>query len=111
MLGVAVSVTRVQKGIEHGDGDDELLRRVIRIHENFVEFVPLALLLMLIFEIGGGMSTLLHGLGIVLIIARVLHIIGMAGEQDIRPARAGGALLTHGVIGVVALTILWQMLA
>jgi len=110
VLGVSVSMMRVPKKIEHGDGGDERLRRVIRTHGNFAEFVPLALLVMLILEIEGGSATLLHGLGIVLIVARILHVVGMIGEQDIRPARAGGALLTHLVIGVAALNVLYAVM-
>ena len=52
------------------------------------------------------------GLAIVtLSVSRVPHVIGMAGEQDIRPARAGGALLTNATIAVAALGILYPLVS
>lgn len=110
VLSIAVSVTRARKGIEHGDGGDDRLHRLIRIHGNFAEFVPLALVLMLILEIGGGSPTLLHGLGIALIVGRVAHIFGLAGARDWRPGRAAGSLLTNAVIVVAAFAMLRQVL-
>ena len=110
VLSIAVSVTRARKGIEHGDGGDDRLHRLIRIHGNFAEFVPLALVLMLILEVGGGSPTLLHVLGIVLVVGRVSHFFGLAGTQDWRPGRAAGSLLTSAVIVVTAFAVLRQVL-
>ncbi|MBL8742189.1 MAG: MAPEG family protein, partial [Myxococcales bacterium] len=50
---------------------------MIRTHGNNAEFVPLALLLLLIAELMGGSSTALHVLGGTLFVARISHAIGM----------------------------------
>ena len=51
--------------------------RMIRLHGNAVEYIPLALVLMAIYEITGGSHTLLHVAGIVLIVGRILQTWNM----------------------------------
>lgn len=45
VLSIWVSVGRAQFTVHHGDGGHEPLRRRIRSHANFIEYVPLTLLL------------------------------------------------------------------
>lgn len=109
VLSATVAAGRGRYKVGYGDGDNERLRRLIRIHGNFAEYVPLALVLLLILELSGGSATLLHGLGIALIVARMLHVIGLVGEKDVTIARAGGTGLTNAVIAVAALSILREL--
>ena len=111
ILGVSVFATRIRKRIEHGDDGDNRLRRLIRIHGNFAEYVPLALVLMLILELNGSSSMYLHSLGIALIVARVLHVVGMMGERDVRIARGGAAVMTSATIATASFSLLRQLLA
>ncbi|MBL6458469.1 MAPEG family protein [Belnapia sp. T6] len=111
VLTLLVVRARFGSGVMLGMGEDRRLHRAVRAHANFTEFVPLALLLIALNE-GLRVSTfLLHGLGMVLVLARVLHAIGISREPDIRAARGPGAVLTLAVIIVASLTLLSRALA
>jgi len=69
---------RFSKQIILGDGgNDEMLRR-IRAHGNFVETVPMALILLLLNELSGTSANWLYGLGGALVLARLCHYAGIA---------------------------------
>lgn len=91
-----------------GDGGHPLLQRAIRAHANFAEYVPLALLLLLVIELSRMSLYLVHALGVVLVIARVLHGYALAFTAEFRFGRFWGALLTIAVLIVEALLCLYQ---
>lgn len=97
-----------QKGIPLGDGGDPKMLRVIRGHANFGEYVPLALLLMLILELSRFSVYVLHGLGLVLLLSRILHGYALSFTSRFRFGRVWGAGLTFFVLLVEALLCLWQ---
>jgi uncharacterized membrane protein YecN with MAPEG domain len=114
MLVVLIAVVvkerwRAKVGIGHGD--DRRLQRVIRIHANFVENVPLALLLMGIVELGGLTPNWLHGLGVALVVGRILHVIGLSRTVRANPWRALGVVVTGAVLITGALKALQQFLS
>jgi uncharacterized membrane protein YecN with MAPEG domain len=86
-----------------GDGGDELLARRIRVHANFTENVPIALALMALLELSGLLAPWLWSLGGVLLIARVLHSIGLSGSSGNSFGRLWGASLTWVVLAAMAL--------
>jgi uncharacterized membrane protein YecN with MAPEG domain len=59
----------------------------IRAHGNNAEYVPLAIVMLLITELCGGKSIILHALGGTLLLARILHPIGLPLRP--RTRRAG----------------------
>jgi uncharacterized membrane protein YecN with MAPEG domain len=82
----------------------ELAERV-RIHQNFLEYVPLALIMMALIEINGGNTTFLYVFGVVLIISRIAHAIGLKHDNMAHPGRiigAGGTALMSLVAAVYA---------
>lgn len=74
-----VGMYRVKNKVDIGDNADKQLIRRIRSHANFIETVPLALILLITIELMGASSVLIHSLGATLVIARVLHFIGLSG--------------------------------
>jgi uncharacterized protein len=68
--------------------------RMMRIHGNAVEYIPIALLLMLVYELNGGAHTALHVCGGALILGRVLHAAGLWGSDGQSAGRAIGQTLT-----------------
>jgi uncharacterized membrane protein YecN with MAPEG domain len=84
--------------VAFGDGGVPALTHAIRAHGNFVEYVPFALLLILLVELTGGARGTVHGLGIPLIAARVLHIWGVMPVNGPFFGRAAGIVLTLLVI-------------
>jgi uncharacterized membrane protein YecN with MAPEG domain len=86
----------------------ELAER-IRIHQNFLEYVPLAVILMGIIEINGGNTTFLHVFGVVLIIARIAHAIGLKHDNMAHPGRVIGAGGTALISVVAAVYAIWMV--
>ena len=107
-LAVRVIGARRSAKVAIGDGGDAPLRRRMRVHANFAEYVPLALLLIALLE-GLKISTLvLHGLGVVLLFGRVVHAFGVSQEPEDLRLRVTGMVATFGVIlvaGVICLAI------
>lgn len=60
-----------------GDGGDETLRRRIRAFGNFVEYVPICLLMLAIVEISDASKTLLWAVATLLVVGRIIHAFGM----------------------------------
>jgi uncharacterized membrane protein YecN with MAPEG domain len=77
-----------------GSGGDAGLEQAIRAHGNFIEYVPLILLLMLVLELDGVQAARLHALGIALTLGRVLHAWGLHAQRGPSFGRAAGSLLT-----------------
>jgi uncharacterized protein len=96
-----VVARRVQSGIHLMDGGDAVLVRRIRAHANFTETVPLALLLMLLLELGGLGAAWLWWLGLALIAGRMLHVAGLL-VKGMAWSRLSGMVLTITVISFEA---------
>lgn len=77
-----------------GDGGDPSMLRRIRGHANFAEYVPLILVLMGLLENGGSPKWLLHALGGMLLVGRLLHGYTFAFTKEWPFGRTAGILLT-----------------
>ena len=53
-LGINVTVHRVKLKVSLGDGGNPQMLRMIRLHGNAVEYIPLAIVLMLAYELNSG---------------------------------------------------------
>ena len=93
---------RFSARVSVGDGGDKDLLRRMRVHANFAEYVPFALLLMGLAESLALDARLLHGVGIVLALGRYAHAYGMSRRKDILPLRTGGMIATLSVLIVLA---------
>ncbi|HRH00452.1 MAG TPA: MAPEG family protein [Polyangiaceae bacterium] len=110
MLNIAlanqVSTQRRRDKVGVGTGDSKELLLAVRVHANNAEFVPLALVMLLLAELCGGGSVGLHVAGGVLLVSRLAHALGMP-----RPApnalRFFGTAATWGMIVGVSCWVLW----
>ena len=105
-LSFNVAQTRMSKKIGLGDGEDEELKRAIRMHGNFSEYVPMILVLFIVLELNGTSDKVIHVLGSILIIARLLHVWGLSISSGESKPRFWGILLTWLVMGGSASLIL-----
>jgi len=105
-LGVRVSGLRVSRKVLIGHGNVPQLESRMRAHANFNEYVPIALLLMLLIEMNVGPSRWLWGVGALLVVARVIHPLGMDRTAP-NTWRAGGAILTWLLLAVL---VIWAIL-
>ena len=102
-LGINVTMHRVKLGVSLGNGGVPQMQRMVRIHGNAAEYLPIAIGLMLIYEINGGSHTLLHAAGIALVVARILHAIGMWSTEVPGAARGGGQAITWLTIAALGI--------
>lgn len=91
------------------DGGREDLTRAIRAQGNFAEYVPFALLLMMLLELNGGPKIFLHGLGIGLIASRLSHAYAISRGDTGRP-RVLGMVGTFAAIVLAAVGLLARVL-
>ena len=108
LLFLSLRVVRLRNNlmIELGDGGNDELRRAIRAHANFVEYVPICLLLILV---GQGMAVsgwIILVAMIALVVGRALHAIGLSGNAGPSPGRLVGTLLTWVVLGGMSIVLL-----
>jgi uncharacterized protein len=87
-----------------GAGGDFELERKIRVHANFVENMPLALLALALLELCGLAPLWLYVFGIVLFVGRVLHAIGLSKKSGTSFGRFYGTLSTWIALLAMAAT-------
>jgi uncharacterized membrane protein YecN with MAPEG domain len=94
-LASRVARARGRNKVSIGLGDSKDLLLHARVHANNAEFVPLALVIMLLAELCGASSMALHVIGGSLLVARVLHMVGMPrpAPNFFRVTGAGGTWL------------------
>lgn len=109
-LSAEVTKLRVKYEVYLGDGGHMDLFKAIRIHGNFGEYVPFILFLLFLSELLGGRSWLLHSLGGLLLIARILHVIGLRKTDGPSLYRFFGILITWIVLLVLSLFCLISVL-
>ena len=108
LLSLRVIDRRRTARVSLGDGGNSYLQRAIRGQANFTEYVPLALLMLAILELAHFSIYVLHALGILLVVARVLHGYALSFRRDFPFGRYWGAVLTFLVIIAEALMCLYQ---
>lgn len=96
---------RLKVGI--GDGGDAGLARAIRAQANAIEYVPLMLVMLLVAENNGAGVVFVHACGAGLVLARVLHAVGLSGSAGTSFGRFWGTLVTWIVLLVLAGQLLW----
>ena len=97
---------RLKSGIPFGDGKDKSMKRAIRVHGNFAEYVPITLIMIYFVETQGQNSTLVHGLGSAFLLARISHIYGVSQIKENIVFRVFGLFVTGCVLSISALTLL-----
>ena len=90
-----------------GDPVNMELAQRVRRHQNFLEYVPMVLIIMALLELNGASSTYLHVIGVLLIVARIAHFLGLHHDNMAHPGRAIGAAGTALITLVSAGYLLW----
>lgn len=104
VLSMRVVDGRRRFGVNLGDGDNPAMQRRIRAHANFVEYVPLLLILLALLEAAALPSWLLHSFGATLLVARLLHGYALAFSEHWMAGRFVGTLLSFILLAVMALS-------
>lgn len=105
LIGLSYNVVRLRRRhqVGIGTGSVQALERAVRAHANFCEYVPLALLLLGLIELGGKVpGWTLHILGLALLAGRIAHAQGLSRSAGASRARVVGTALTWGVLLVAS---------
>jgi len=97
-----VSAVRAKAEIGYGDGGKAEYTVIVRGQGNFVEYVPMILILMGVNEMAGTSGYWLHGMGIALVIARLAHPFGLTTTPGVNPLRFAGTLTTWIVLAIAS---------
>lgn len=94
-----------------GSRGEKALERAIRVQANFVEYVPLTLLLLFLLELQAGASLMIHLLCAMLLVGRVLHALGVSRVEEVLLVRQIGMGLTFGVLVAASILLLLNVLS
>jgi uncharacterized membrane protein YecN with MAPEG domain len=98
--------------VVHGDGGHDTLHRRIRAHANFIEYVPIILILCALLEARGAGGLTMTILLLPLTIARLMHPVGMIAKENSLQQyllRAPAALITWVVLAASAILLLLRV--
>jgi uncharacterized protein len=110
VLASRVSSGRREKRVSLGLGDAREMEVLVRTHANNAEFMPLGIVMLLVAELMSGSSTWLHVAGGTLLLARVLHAIGMPrrAPNPFRVAGTAGTWIIIAAMGVWVIVLRYQ---
>ena len=111
VLTLRVAQGRYKYRVGLGDGGIPDLTQRIRIHGNFAEHVPFALLLIFLVDYSQYSPVIVHVLGILLVVGRILHIIGISSTPNASIGRFLGTVITVLIYLVCAVLLLWKFFA
>lgn len=102
---------RRQYRISVGDGGVSDLQLAIRVHGNAVEYIPLAVLLLIVMEMNGADIWMIHLAGLFFFFGRTLHALGLRSRTLLW--RRNGMILTllslAGMIVVNLIYLPWDL--
>jgi len=107
-LSMRVALRRRRQRISVGSGGDMELELAIRAHANFIEYVPISLILMWFLEVIAHASGLVLILGTALLLARLAHIVGILDTENKLIFRSVGMLVTFAVILISSMILIWH---
>jgi uncharacterized protein len=105
-LSLQVSLSRAGVKAVFGDANDETLRRHIRAHGNFVEYVPTGLIALGLVEWSAAPPLFVWALGAALVVARMLHSYGMLYTST-PTFRAAAMLMQHAMFLAAGGWLVW----
>ncbi len=93
-LAYKVVVFRKTKKVGLGDNGDADGLQAIRVHANAVEYIPMIIILMGLYEANGGSQLILNIVGVLAVVARLMHAFGLTKSKGLSFGRFYGTALT-----------------
>lgn len=94
---------RLSERISLGDGGNTELSYRIRTQANLAEYAPIALILLALAELQGAPVWVVHILGVMLLIGRLLHVRGLVNHPKNLKLRTYGMMTTFAMITFTAI--------
>ena len=108
-LSMRVIATRRSADVGLGDAGNSTLIRRQRVHGNFAEYVPLALVLMALMDLQSQPLWIVHVTGLLLLSGRLFHAYGVSQDPETIRLRVMGMTLTLMSLVTGALVNLWSV--
>ena len=106
MLSFRVVRLRIKLRQARGDGGSDELARAVRVHGHFAEYVPLALVLLLLLEHSRWPELALHLYGLVLLATRFIHAMGLTRVPEKTVFRLVAMVITLNLLTFASLALL-----
>ena len=106
ILSVRTIKTRREHKVAIGDGGEKSILRASRVHANFSEYLPFALLLIAVLELQSYSHWMIHGLCIALVAARIAHAYGVSQANENFKFRIFGTATSINIIAICAFLLL-----
>ncbi|WP_018694404.1 MAPEG family protein [Algicola sagamiensis] len=105
-LALRVIKARRQYQVALGDGQEKMVQKAIRVHGNFSEYVPFALLLLFFLEQKNPNTIWLHSLCIALCVGRLICAYGVSAPRENLKFRVTGMVITFAVMIAISIHLL-----
>lgn len=113
-LALQVVKYRRKHQVSLGDGGIDELTRAIRAHGNFVEYVPLSLILLGTSELNHANTFVVMGFALVIFLGRAFHAYAfLGGGEHFKPRVIGMKLTLYGLVALSAFNLglfIWNLL-
>jgi len=110
LLSINVIRARRKHKVGLGPGQNTSVERAMRVHANFAEYVPFALLVIALIELNKAIVLLLIGLCSVLLVGRLVHAYGVSMENERFAFRVSGMMMTFTVVLIAGVANLVMVL-
>lgn len=101
-----VAVRRMKYKVGLGDGGIPDLVQAVRVHGNFIETVPIMLIILVLLEANGIEPLILHFYGVGIVLTRLLHAYGITCSAGHSFGRKMGILLTMFLLAVGSVSLI-----
>jgi len=98
---------RRSRAIAMGHNDNETMQRAIRVHGNFTEYAPLAMIGLFAMAACGASPYWMYGLGTAFTLGRIMHAFGYSKTTGRSIGRFYGTVITLLSLLVMALYLLF----
>ena len=110
VLSIKTIIIRRKSKVAVGDGNNPQLQRAMRVHANFAEYTPIAIILVGFVESLKYNEIIVHILLSLFLLGRIIHAYGLSKiDEDFR-FRVFGMVLTFNVITVASGLIIFNFL-
>ncbi|CAA9892205.1 Inner membrane protein YecN [Candidatus Methylobacter favarea] len=107
-LSLRVIKLRRAKKVRFGDGGEPKLQVAIRAQANATEYIPVALILLILLELDGGHLALVHSGGIAMLVGRIVHARGLL-TGSLRYRVLGMQITLFTVIGLAVANLAYAL--
>jgi len=110
VLSIKTIIIRRKNKVAVGDGNKPQLQRAMRVHANFAEYTPIAIILVGFVESLKYNEIIVHILLSLFLLGRIIHAYGLSKiDEDFR-FRVFGMVLTFNVITIASGLIIFNFL-